>query len=101
MKRPVPMATRLAARRIGENLSTWRRLYGLSSQQVAERAAVSRSTVSRLENGDPTVSFATFLNVCRAVGILDAISAATDPYETDLGRARADTAIPQRIRSKR
>ena len=101
MKRPVPMATRLAARRIGENLSTWRRLYGLSSQQVAERAAVSRSTVSRLENGDPTVSFATFLNVCRAVGILDAISTATDPYETDLGRARADTAIPQRIRSKR
>ena len=101
MKRPVPMATKLAARRIGENLSTWRRLYGLSSQQVAERAAVSRSTVSRLENGDPTVSFATFLNVCRAVGVLDAISTATDPYETDLGRARADTAIPQRIRSKR
>ena len=98
MKRPIPAATRLAAKRIGENLSTWRRLYGLPSQTVAERAAVSRSTVSRLENGDPTVSLATFLNVCRSVGILDQIIEATDPYNTDLGRARADQVLPQRVR---
>ena len=101
MKRPIPMASRLAAKRIGENLSTWRRLYGISSQDVSERAAVSRATISRLENGDPSVSFATVLNVCRAVGILDALVEATDPYETDLGRARADHAIPQRVRSKK
>ncbi len=98
MKRPVPVQSRIAAVRIGENLTTWRKLLGLTSQQVAERAAVSRATVSRLENGDSSVSFATFLNVCRALQTLDPVVEATDPYETDLGRARADQQLPQRVR---
>ncbi|MEG0374635.1 MAG: helix-turn-helix transcriptional regulator [Raoultibacter sp.] len=100
MKRPVPVRSKLAAQRIGENLATWRKLTGSTSQQVADRAGVSRSTVSRLENGDSSVSFATFLNVCRAMDVLDRVVDATDPYETDLGRARADQAIPQRVRRK-
>lgn len=98
MKRPVPAQSRIAAERIGENLATWRKLLGLTSQQVAERAAVSRATVSRLENGDASVSFATFLNVCRALQTLGPVVDATDPYETDLGRARADQQLPQRVR---
>lgn len=69
-----------------------------AAMQVAERAAVSRATVSRLENGDSSVSFATFLNICRALHTLDPVVEATDPYETDLGRARADQQLPQRVR---
>lgn len=95
------MATRLAGTRIGENLSSWRKLTGITSQQLADRAAVSRATISRLENGDTSVSLATFLNVCRALTILDPVVTATDPYETDLGRARADQALPQRVRTPR
>ncbi|WP_321971816.1 helix-turn-helix transcriptional regulator [Paratractidigestivibacter sp.] len=98
MKRPTTAKTKLAARRIGENISTWRKLYNLTSQQLADKAAVSRSTISRLENGDPTVSLETFLNVCRALNCLDAVVDATDPYETDYGRIRADQSLPQRVR---
>ena len=101
MKRPTTVKTKLAAKQIGENIATWRKLYGLTSQQLADKAAVSRATISRLENGDPTVSFETFLNVCRALSSLDAVVEATDPYETDYGRIRADQALPQRVRSKR
>lgn len=101
MKRPTPAKTRLAAKSIGENLATWRKLNRLTSQQLAERAAVSRATISRLENGDPTVSLETFLNVCRSLATLDAVVEATDPYETDYGRAQADAALPQRIRRPR
>jgi len=100
MKRATPVSSILAARQIGENLATWRKLAGLTSQQVAERAGISRGTVSRLENGDSSVSMAAFLNVCRAVGISD-LAKATDPYETDLGRARADQKLPQRVRRDR
>jgi len=100
MKRPTSIKTKLAARQIGENIATWRKLYGLTSQDLADKAAVSRATISRLENGDPTVSFETFLNACRALSTLDAVVEATDPYETDLGRIRADQTLPQRVRSK-
>ena len=101
MKRPTTAKTKLAAKQIGENIATWRKLYGLTSQQLADKAAVSRATISRLENGDPTVSFETFLNACRALSSLDAVVEATDPYETDYGRIRADQTLPQRVRSKR
>lgn len=38
------------------------------------------------------------LGVLRALGQLDALGKALDPYETDFGRARADQALPQRVR---
>ena len=101
MKRPIPTKTKLAAKRVGENLASWRKMRSLTSEQVADKAAVSRATISRIENGDPTVSFATFLNVCRTLGVLDQVVEATDPYETELGRVRADETLPQRVRGKR
>lgn len=100
MKRPMSAETKLAAKSIGENIATWRRLYGLTSQELADKANVSRATISRLENGDPSVSLETFLNACRALQTLNAVVEATDPYQTDLGRARADQALPQRVRSR-
>ena len=99
MKRPRSTKTAIAAKRIGENIASWRKLYGITSDQLAQKANVSRSTISRLENGDPSVSLETFLNVCRALTSLDAVVQATDPYETDYGRIRADQALPQRVRS--
>ena len=98
MKRPTPMRTRLASRTIGESLSTWRRIRDLTAQQVADKADVSRATISRLENGDPSVSLCTFLNVCNALGVLDEVTQAVDPYESDYGRLRVDQSLPKRIR---
>lgn len=66
---------------------------------VAERAGISRGTLRRLENGETSVGFDVLLNVSRALGVLDRVVEAFDPYETDLGRARADEALPQRVRS--
>ena len=98
MKRPIPFRTQQATTNIGENLTAWRKLLGLTVQQVAERAGTTRQTVSRLERGDISVGMDTFLSVCRAVGVLDSIVTATDPYETPLGRARADLSLPKRVR---
>ncbi|WP_232547012.1 helix-turn-helix domain-containing protein [Propioniciclava soli] len=59
---------------------------------------ISVSTLSRLENGDTGVGLATFLNVAGALGIRDAVVQATDPFETDFGRARAELALPKLVR---
>lgn len=96
--RPTPFKTRNAATRIGEHLAAWRKLQGLTAQQVAERAGTSRGTLRRLETGETSVGLETFLNVARVLGVLDRIVSAADPYETDLGRIRADQTLPQRVR---
>jgi len=98
MARPVPFRTQQAVATIGENLTAWRKLLGLTAQQVAERAGTTRQTIARLEHGDLSVGLGTFLNVSRALGILDEIVKVTDPYETPFGRARADQSLPQRVR---
>src|SRR5674536_71641 len=94
--RPTPRRTIAAARTVGSQLQTWRKLLDLPAQIVAERAGISRSTLSRLENGDVHVGMDSFLNVASALGVLDAVVSATDPYTTDFGRARRSAAPPTR-----
>src|ERR1700683_1263901 len=92
-----PLAVTGAQRRIGEQLATWRKLRQLTAAQVAERAGISRYTVMRLENGEGA-SLENLLRVTRALGVLDLLAAALDPYATNLGRLRAQESLPQRVR---
>lgn len=97
--RQLPAKTRISAQRIGAHLTAWRKLQSLTAEQVADRAGISRDTLRRLEKGETTVGIDVFLNVARVLGTLDRVVEALDPYETDLGRARADQALPKRVRS--
>ncbi|MFK4087357.1 helix-turn-helix domain-containing protein [Kribbella sp. NPDC020789] len=92
------MRTRLAAEQLGAHVTAWRKLNGLTAAQVADRAGITRDTLRKLEHGDPSVGLEVFLNVSRVLGALDRIVEALDPYETDLGRARADQTLPKRVR---
>lgn len=93
-----PAKVSRASEEIAAHLTAWRKLQGLTAAQVADRAGIARSTLSRLESGDPKVGFDVVLGVARALGILSLVSAGFDPYETDLGRARASQTLPQRVR---
>jgi transcriptional regulator with XRE-family HTH domain len=95
----VSQKVKTANRDIGDQLRTWRKLSHLTMQQVADRAGIARSTLQRIENGDGGVNFQAVLSTARALGILDEIVRATDPYETEFGRARADLTLPKRVRT--
>lgn len=95
---PAPVARSL--RQVGEHLATWRRLRDLTAAEVADRAGVGVSTVLRLERGQGA-TLENLLRVARALGVLDSLATALDPYATDVGRLRADEALPQRVRHRR
>lgn len=65
---------------------------------VGRKSRVNRDTITRLEQGAGATRLDVFLNVARALGLLDNVVKSIDPYETPLGRARADEALPQRVR---
>lgn len=86
------------AQALGRHLSTWRKLLGYTAAQVAERAGISRPTLTKIEHGDPGVGVGSLLSVIRVLGLSSRLLTALDPYESDLGRASADRILPQRVR---
>ena len=95
-----PAAVASGQRRLGEDLATWRKLRWLTVAQVADHAAISRYTVMRLENG-AGATMENLLRVARALGVLELLVAALDPYRTDVGRLRSEEALPERVRPRR
>lgn len=96
--KPLPAAIRRANRQLAGDLKTWRKLRGLTQAQLADRAGISRAALSRLEHGGEGVSLESFLRVLRALGVLDALTRALDPYESDVGRLRSGEELPARVR---
>jgi len=83
---------------IGKSLKTWRMIYALKAAQVAGRAGISLGTLHKIENGDPSVSAAAFLEAARSLGLLHTLAESLDPLNSDLGRARVTENMPKRIR---
>ncbi len=83
---------------LGEHVRGWRMVLNLTAQQVAERADISRTTLRKIESGDPNVSFANVTQVLRALGILDKVVGALDPLNSDIGRLRAGNLTKKRAR---
>jgi len=86
---------------LGEKLQLARLRRQLTATQVAERAGISRKTLSAIEHGDPTVSFGLYANVLLVLGLdsdLDSIA-----RDDELGRKLQDAALitPRRVRRKR
>ena len=82
-------------------MTAWRKLRGMTQVQLADRAGISRHTLRRLENADGAISLENTLRILRALGVLDAVPQALDPYRSDVGRLRSDEQLPQRVRPQR
>ena len=87
-KAPTPQPVRRALRELADDVSAWRKLRGLTQAQVADRAGVGANSVRRLEDGEGGVSLENVLRVLRALGVMDTLLTALDPYESDVGRLR-------------
>lgn len=95
-----PAAVSGALERLGQDLATWRKLRRLTVAEVADRAGLGESTVVRLENGRGA-GLENVLRVAGALGVLEQLAASVDPYSSEVGRMRADEALPRRVRSRR
>ncbi len=76
---------------MGEQIKLARKRRHLSMQDIADRATVSRLTISKVENGDPTVSIGIYARVLYALNLEKDITllAADDP----LGRQLQDAEL--------
>ena len=82
---------------LGEQIQLARLRRKFSTEQVAERAGISRKTVYNIEQGIPTVAIGSYLQVLFVLGLEQDLSmvAASDP----LGRKLQDAGILIRKRA--
>jgi len=70
-----------------------------SMETVCSRADISRPTLNKVENGDPSVAFGIYVQVLRVLGMVEDLSLLAK--EDVLGRRLQDESLPQRKRAPR
>jgi len=68
---------------------------------MAERASITRSTLHKVERGDPGVGLGIYATVLFALGMLDRLSQIADVTHDRIGMDLEDEILPQRIRHSR
>jgi transcriptional regulator with XRE-family HTH domain len=83
----------------GQRLRDARLRRRFSMETVCARANLSRPTLYKIENGDPSVAIGFYIQVLRVLGLLEDLSLIAK--EDELGRRLQDESLPQRRRAPR
>jgi len=97
----LPLPVRRALRKLGHDLRDARRRRRVPVAVAAERASISRTTLSKIEKGDPGVAMGLYATALFVVGMADRIGDLADVRNDSVGLQLEEERLPQRIRSKR
>lgn len=87
--------------RLGQDISRARRARRISTTEMAARMGVGRSTLHRLEQGDPGVSLNTLAMALSVLGLFDRLADLVDPASDQLGLMLAEKTLPRNISRRR
>ncbi len=93
---PPPVAHALAT--LGANVRQARLRRRMPTAYVAERALISRSTLHKVERGDPAVGLGSYASVLSSYGMLERLERLADAGSDRAGLAQEAGRLPRRIR---
>ena len=96
---PVPVAR--ALRKLGHDIRDARLRRRIPVAILAERASISRVTLSKVEKGDPRVAAGTYATILFALGMAGRLADVADPRHDNVGRELEEEHLPERIRLSR
>jgi transcriptional regulator with XRE-family HTH domain len=95
-----PMAVRRTLSKLGSDIRDARRRRRIPVKILAARVHVSRSTLRRMENGDPGVTVGTYATALFVLGLLDRLRDVADTSHDTTGLDLEAERLPERIRVK-
>ena len=93
---PIPVFRALT--KLGQDIKDARRRRRIPVAVLAQRASISRTTLSKVERGDPGVSLRIFATVLFVLGMIERLSDLADPRHDTVGLELAEQLLPKRIR---
>ncbi len=94
----LPLAVRKALRKLGADIQVARKRRRLTMTIVAERAFISRNTLTRVERGDPAVALGIYTTVLFVLGLAERVGDLADPLSDSVGLSLETERLPQRAR---
>jgi len=99
--KPLPLPVKRTLKKIGADLADARKRRRISTSTMAQRAMISRTTLVKVEKGDPGVSFGVIATVMFVLGITDRLADIADASHDRLGLDLESEKLPKRISSSR
>ncbi len=93
---PIPIQRALSI--LGNDIRNARRRRRIPCALLAERASISRTTLVKIEKGEPGVSLGAYAHVLMSLGLIDRLSSLADPKQDEIGLMLEEERLPQRIR---
>ena len=97
----LPLPARRALRKLGRDIRDARRRRRIPVAIAAERASISRTTLVKIEKGDPGVAMGIYATVLFVLGLADRLADIADPKGDAVGIRLEEEHLPQRIRGAR
>jgi transcriptional regulator with XRE-family HTH domain len=94
----LPIPVQRALRTLGADIRDARRRRRIPTALLAERAGLSRTTLGRVEKGDPGTSAGAYATVLFVLGLIDRLASLADAGEDRVGLALEEERLPKRIR---
>src|ERR1700738_355712 len=96
-----PLPVKRALKKLGQDLRDARRRRRIPMQLVADRASISRATLSKIEKGDEGVSLGAYAKILFVLGMIERLVELADAKFDMVGLGLEADNLPKRIRIPR
>ena len=100
-KGTIPLPVLRLLRKLGTDIRDARLRRRIRATTIAERALISRTTLHKIERGDPGVSIGNYATVLFVLGMHEGISELADRSRDVLGLDLVEERLPKRVRVSR
>jgi DNA-binding XRE family transcriptional regulator len=97
----LPLPVMRTLHKLGHDIKDARRRRRIPTELAAQRASIARSTLVKIEKGDPGVAISSYATVLFVLGMIDRLAELADPKHDAVGLQLEEEHLPQRIRRSR
>lgn len=98
---PMPLPVKRSLAKLGSDIKAARVRRRITMTLMAERAFVARSTLQKVEQGDPGVSLGVYATVLFILGLSEGIADLADLARDSVGLQLDEERLPQRVRASK
>jgi DNA-binding XRE family transcriptional regulator len=98
---PMPIPVKRALIKLGDDIRSARIRRRITTTLMAQRALITRTTLAKVEKGDPAVSMGIYSTILFILGMASKLSELADIRDDEVGLALDEQRLPKRVRVRK